>query len=164
MSSNDTDMDDDLVEVIKTMETLIDEAVQVYELDKEKVNVIDDVYNSLKVITNFLGFSVDLYPELLNLPPGSRAVLTPSLDIVIIKPNFKSETKRLDQFSLEEITNILRYGTPALISMARADRIYKNRRVSFLKSATAKLKQLPHTNVDDNDMDDKSRHIERVES
>ena len=111
MSSNDTDIDDDLVEVIKTMETLIDEAVQVYELDKEKVNVIDDVYNSLKVITSFLGFSVDLYPELLNLPPGSRAVLTPSLDIVIIKPNFKSETKRLDQFSLEEITNILRYGT-----------------------------------------------------
>ena len=164
MSSNDTDIDDDLVEVIKTMETLIDEAVQVYELDKEKVNVIDDVYNSLKVITSFLGFSVDLYPELLNLPPGSRAVLTPSLDIVIIKPNFKSETKRLDQFSLEEITNILRYGTPALISMARADRIYKSRRVSFLKSATAKLNQLPHTNSDDNGMADKSRRMERVES
>ena len=164
MSSNDTDIDDDLVEVIKTMETLIDEAVQVYELDKEKVNVIDDVCNSLKVITSFLGFSVDLYPELLNLQPGSRAVLTPSLDIVIIKPNFKSETKRLDQFSLEEITNVLRYGTPALISMARADRIYKNRSVSFLKSATAKLNQLPRTNADDNDMADKSRRIERVES
>ena len=164
MSSSDTDMDDDLVEVIKTMETLIDEAVQVYELDKEKINVIDELYSSLKVITRFLGFSVDLYPELLNLPPGSRAVLTQSLDVVIIKPNFKSETKSLDQFSLDEVTNILRYGSPALISMARADRIYKNRRISFLKSATAKLKKLSHTNVDENDMANNSRRIERVES
>ena len=164
MSSSDADIDDDLVEVIKTMETLIDEAVQVYELDKEKVNVIDELYNSLKVITSFLGFSVDLYPELLNLPPGSRAVLTPSLDVVIIKPNFKSETKSLDQFSLEEVTNILRYGSPALISMAKADRMYKNRRISFLKSATAKLKKLSHTNVDENDMANNSRRIERVES
>lgn len=67
MSSDDTDIDGDLAEVIKTLETLIDEAVQVYELDKEKVNVIDELYKSLKVITSFLGFSVDLYPELLNL-------------------------------------------------------------------------------------------------
>lgn len=164
MSSSDTDMDEELAEVIKTLETLIDEAVQVYELDKEKVNVIDEVCNSLKVITNFLGFSVDLYPELLNLPPGSRAVLTPSLDIVLIKPNFKTETRRLDQFSLEEVTNILRYGTPALISMASADRIYKNRRISFLKSAAAKLKQVSHANVDENVMTDNSRRMERVES
>ena len=164
MSSDDTDIDGDLAEVIKTLETLIDEAVQVYELDKEKVNVIDELYNSLKVITSFLGFSVDLYPELLNLPPGSRAVLTPSLDIVLIKPNFKSETKRLDQFSLEEVTNIIRYGTPALISMASADRTYKNRRISFLKSAAAKLKQVSHANVDENAMTDNSRRMERVES
>jgi len=93
MSSNDTDIENDLAEVINTMEILIDEAVQVYELDKEKVNVIEELYDSLKVITSFLGFSVDLYPELLNLPPGSKAILTPSLDVVMIKPNFKSETK-----------------------------------------------------------------------
>ena len=164
MSADDTDIDGDLAEVIKTLENLIDEAVQVYELDKEKINVIDELYNSLKVITNFLGFSVDLYPELLNLPPGSRAVLTPSLDIVLIRPNFKSETKRLDQFSLEEVTNIIRYGTPALISMASADRTYKNRRIAFLKSAAAKLKQVSHTNVDDNVVTENSRRIERVES
>lgn len=48
MSSDDTDIDGDLAEVIKTLETLIDEAVQVYELDKEKVNVIDELYKSLK--------------------------------------------------------------------------------------------------------------------
>lgn len=164
MASNNKEAEESLAEVIKTMESLIDEAVQVYEIDKEKVNVVDEVYNSLKVITNFLSFSIDLHPELLNLPPGSRAVLTPSLDVVIIKPNFKSETKRLDQFTLEEVANILRYSTPALISMAKADRIFKNRKIAFLKSATTRLKRLPHTNVEDNVITDTSRHVERVES
>ena len=162
MSSEDTDIETDLVEVINTMEILIDEAVQVYELDKEKVNVIEELYDSLKVITSFLGFSVDLYPELLNLPPGSKAILTPSLDVVMIKPNFKSETKRLDQFSLEEVTNILKYGSPALINMARADRTYKNRKILFLKNATAKLKKLSHTNGDDKNMANDLRRVERI--
>jgi len=164
MASNGAGLDEGLAEAVKAMETLIDEAVQVYELDKEKLNVVDDVYNSLKLITSFLGFSVDLHPDLLNLPQGSRAILTPSLDVVIIKPNYKSETKRLDQYSLEEVADILRYSTPTLISMARADRIYKNRKIAFLKSATTKLKKLPHTNVEDNVLTDTSRHIERVES
>lgn len=162
MSSNDTGIENDLAEVINTMEILIDEAVQVYELDKEKVNVIEELYDSLKVITSFLGFSVDLYPELLNLPPGSKAILTPSLDVVMIKPNFKSETKRLDQFSLEEVTNILKYGSPALINMARADRTYKNRKILFLKSATAKLKKLSHTSGDDKSMANDLRRVERI--
>jgi len=162
MSSNDTDIENDLAEVINTMEILIDEAVQAYELDKEKINVIEELYDSLKVITSFLGFSVDLYPELLNLPPGSKAVLTPSLDVVMIKPNFKSETKRLDQFSLEEVTNILKYGSPALINMARADRTYKNRKILFLKGATAKLKKLSHTNADDKNMANDLRRVERI--
>ena len=83
----------DLAAAVKAMEELVDEAVQVYEIDKEKTNVIDDLYNSLKVITSYLGFSIDLHPSILNLPEHTRAMLTPSLDILIIKPNFKSEQK-----------------------------------------------------------------------
>jgi hypothetical protein len=107
MSSDSNVQDDSLAEAIKSMEDLVNEAIQVYEIDKEKTNIIDDLYNSLKIITSFLGFSVDLHPGLLNLTPESRAILTPSLDVLIIKPNFKCEQKRFDQLTLEETTNIL---------------------------------------------------------
>ena len=94
MASVGNTKEDNLAAAVKAMEELVEEAVQVYELDKEESIVIDDLYNSLKIITSFLGFSVDLHPSLLDLPESTRAVLTPSLDILIVKPNFKSETKR----------------------------------------------------------------------
>ena len=144
-----TDKPDGLADALKYMETLVDEAVQIYELDQEKTNVIDELYNSLKIITNFLGFSVDVHPALLNLSSDTRVVLTPSLDILIIKPNYKSEQKRLDEFSLEEISNIIRYSVPTLTSVAKSDRAITNKKIAFLRNASKTLKQLRNANIEE---------------
>jgi hypothetical protein len=162
MSSDSNVQDDSLAEAIKSMEDLVNEAIQVYELDKEKTNITDDLYNSLKIITSFLGFSVDLHPSLLNLPPETRALLTPTLDIFITKPNFKCEQKRFDQLTLEETTNILRFAIPTIISMARSDRMYKNKKIIFLRAATKKLQRLPSSNIE-NIVTDTSMPIGNVE-
>ena len=164
MSKDDKVNEDNLAAAVKAMEDLVDEAVQVYELDKEKTNVIDDLYNSLKIITTYLSFSVDLHPELLGLPENTRVLLTPSLDILIIKPNFKSEQKRFDQLTLDETSNVLRYAIPAVISMARADRTIKNKKISFLREGSKKLKRLPSSSTEDMILTDSSVHMEKVES
>jgi len=161
MTADPSQSDDNLAAAVKAMEDLVDEAVQVYELDKEKVNVTDDLYNSLKILTGYLGFTVDLPNELLNLPPQSRAILVPSLDIIVIKPNYKSEQKRLDQFTLDEISNVLRYSIPMIINMARTDRMIKSKKIAFLKEGTKKLKRLPGTSVDDTMVTDSMR-MEKV--
>ncbi|MGI0010304.1 MAG: hypothetical protein ACREAE_02765, partial [Nitrosopumilaceae archaeon] len=87
---------------LKYLDALVDEALQVYELDNEKTNIVDELYHSLKVITGFLGFSIDLSPDLLNLSANTRAILTASLDILIIQPNGKSEQKKLNEFPFEK--------------------------------------------------------------
>jgi len=162
MAAEDNVSDDRLASAVKAMEDLVEEAVQLYELDKEKVNVIDDLYNSLKVITTYLSFSVDLHPKLLNLPEDHRIVLTPSLDLLIIRPNFKSETKRFDQLSLDETSNVLKYAIPAIISMTRTDREIKNKKVSFLREGAKKLKRLPASSPDDLIINDSSVHVENL--
>ncbi len=163
MASEDKVSDDNLAAAVKAMEDLVDEAVQVYELDKEKVNVIDDLYNSLKIITTYLSFSVDLHPQLLSLPENVRVVLSPNLDLIIIRPNYKSETKRFDQLTLDETSNVLKYAIPAIMSMARADREIKNKKVSFLREGAKKLKRLPSSSSDDMIVTDTSVHVEKVE-
>lgn len=164
MASEEKASDETLAAAVKAMEDLVDEAVQVYELDKEKVNVIDDLYNSLKVITTYLSFSVDLQPQLLSLAESFRLILTPSLDIVIIKPDFKSETRRFDQLSLDETANVLKFAIPAIISMVRADREAKNKKVSFLREGAKKLKRLPTSSQDDFVVTDASIQVENVGS
>ena len=161
MVPEDNVSDDNLASAVKAMEELVDEAVQVYELEKEKSNVTDDLYNSLKIITAYLGFSIDLDPKTLNLPENSRATLTPVLDIIIIKPDYKSEQKRFDQLTLEEASGVLQYAIPRVISLARSDRISKSRKISFLRESTKALKRLPGTNAEEMLVGNESLHLER---
>ncbi len=162
MTSDPSQTDDNLAAAVKAMEDLVDEAVQVYELDKEKVNVTDDLYNSLKILTGYLGFTVDLPPELLDLPPKTRAILAPSLDVLIIRTTNKSEQKRLDQCTLDEISNVLRFAIPMVINMAKTDRELKSKKIAYLREGTKKLKRLPGTSVDDSMVTDNVR-MEKVQ-
>lgn len=164
MSSQGKVSDENLASAVKAMEDLVDEAVQVYELDKERINAIDDLYNSLKIITSFLSFSVDLHPQLLNLPENTRCMLTPNLEIQIIRPNFKSEVRRFDQLTLDETANVLRFAIPTIISMARADREIKSKKIGFLVESARKLKRLPSSSQDDVVVTDTEARAERVET
>ncbi|MGB6463972.1 MAG: hypothetical protein WBF38_07095 [Nitrosotalea sp.] len=156
--------DDTLASAVKAMEELVDEAIQVYELEKEKTNVTDDLYNSLKVITSYLGFSIDLDPHILNLPENSRAMLTPVLDIIITKPDYKSEQKRFDQLSLDEASGVLQFAIPRVIGLARSHRISKGKKLSFLRESTKALKRLPGSNAEEMIVGNESIHLEKVGS
>lgn len=160
MSVPDSTNPDELASAVKAMDDLVEEAIQIFELDKEKTNVTDELYNSLKIITNYLGFSIDVNPQLLNLPQDTRIILMPSLDLLIIKSNFKSEQKRLDQLNLDETSNILKFVIPNIINMARSDRILKNQKVAFVREATKRLKRLPGTSAEDMVTTDTSLQVE----
>jgi len=162
MSASDSTNPDDLASAVKAMDDLVEEAIQIYELDKEKTNITDELYNSLKVITNYLGFSIDVNPQLVNLPQDTRLILMPSLDLLIIKPNFKSEQKRLDQLNLDEISNILKFVIPNIINMARSDRLLKSQKVSFVREATKRLKRLPGSNVEDMVVTDTALQVDGI--
>ena len=162
MSVSDNTNPDDLASAVKAMDDLVEEAIQIYELDKEKTNITDELYNSLKVITNYLGFSIDVNPQLVNLPQDTRLILMPSLDLLIIKPNFKSEQKRLDQLNLDEISNILKFVIPNIINMARSDRLLKSQKVSFVREATKRLKRLPGSNVEDMVVTDTALQVDGI--
>jgi hypothetical protein len=162
MSVPDNTDQDGLVSSIKAIDELVEEAIQIYELDNEKTNLTDELYNSLRTITNYLGFSMDVEPRLLNLSQDTRIILMPSLDLLIIKSNFKSEQKRLDQLSLDETSNILKSVIPNLINMARADRILKNQKITFVREAAHRLKRLPSSSTDDMIVNDASLHVEGV--
>ena len=162
MSAPDSTNSDELASAAKALDDLVEEAIQIYELDKEKTNITDELYNSLRTITSYLGFSIDVDPALLNLPQYTRIILMPSLDLLIIKSNFKSEQKRLDQLSLDEISNILKSVIPNLINMARSDRILKNQKIAFVREATKRLKRLPGSSTEDMIVNNASLHVEGV--
>ena len=162
MLMQDNTNSEELASAAKSIDDLVEETIQIYELDKEKTNITDELYNSLRTITSYLGFSIDVDPMLLNSSQDTRIILMPSLDLLIIKPNFKSEQKRLDQLSLDEISNILKLIIPNIVNMARSDRILKNQKISFVREVTSRLKRLPGSNTEDMIINNTSIHLEGV--
>ncbi|MCZ6581854.1 MAG: hypothetical protein O6761_01620 [Thaumarchaeota archaeon] len=132
----------DINSTLKNIQTLMNESIQVFELDKEKDNVIDDLYNSLKILSSHLGFSVEINPELLNMPPDTIILLTPMLDLMIKNSNNKFEQKRIDEFSLDEITNIIDYVFTKLTELALADKESMNKKITYLSESVKKLREL----------------------
>ena len=133
-------------EVLKSTDMLVDESVQIYELESEKGNVIDELYNSLKIITEFLGFSVELPPKVFNEEESTKITLTPSLDIVIKKSNGKVIQKRLDEFSTKKIAEILKNAIMPIIELCKNEKIIQNKNITFLKAITKKIEKIQQIN------------------
>ncbi len=124
------------------LNTLIEESMQIYELEDQKTNIIDDLHNALKVITEFLSFSVNIHPGIFNLPSDSSIVLLPNLDLIIKLSNSKTETKKFTDYPPETITHIIEYVTPQLIGLIQTQKTYLTEKITFLRTATKQLNTL----------------------
>jgi hypothetical protein len=140
-------------EVLKNTDMLVDESVQIYELESEKGNVIDELYNSLKIITEFLGFSVELPSKTFNEEEDTKITLTPSLDIIIKKANGKVEQRRLDEFSTKKIAIILKNSIMPIIELCKTEKIVQNKNITFLKAVTKKIEKIQKINSESNKLE-----------
>jgi len=120
-AAEDTPQSSELAEqskqTMKRLESLISESLQLYELDNQKANTADELVNSLRVITDYLGFSVNVLPGIFDLPADSTVIILPSLDIIVRKSNGKTEKRRLDQLEPEKLTPLLEYIVPLFLNL-----------------------------------------------
>jgi len=136
------DPNDVNAKTLAQLNTLMEESLQIYELEDQKTNVIDDLHNALQVISQFLGFSTNIHPEIFNLPPDAIVTLLPNLKIIIKLTNGKTETKQFTDYAPEIITKIVEYVTPQLLELIKAQKSYLTEKITFLRTATKQLSTL----------------------
>jgi len=135
-------MEEQSKQTMKRLESLISESLQLYELDNQKANTADELVNSLRVITEYLGFSVNVLPGIFDLPADSTVIILPNLDIIVRKSNGKTEKRRLDQVEPEKLTPLLEYIVPLFLNMIQKEKTIMTEKITFLREATTKLKQM----------------------
>jgi len=136
------DPNDVNAKTLAQLNSLMEESLQIYELEDQKTNVIDDLHNALQVISQFLGFSTNIHPEIFNLPPDTTVTLLPNLKIVIKLSNGKTETKHFTDYAPETITKIIEYVTPQLLKLIQSQKSYLTEKITFLRTATKQLSTL----------------------
>lgn len=136
------DPNDANAKTLTQLNTLMEESLQIYELEDQKTNVIDDLHNALQVITQFLGFSTNVSPEIFNLPTDSTVTMLPNLKLIIKLENGKTETKKFTDYPPEVITEIVEHVTPQLLELIQAQKSYLTEKITFLRTATKQLSTL----------------------
>jgi len=136
--------DNPTVDILKQVHLLIDESMQVYELENEKTNAINDLFASLKVVTQYLGFSVSIHPGLFGLKSDSQVIMTPSLELIFLHADGKSEIKKLDTYEPEIIVQCLDYIIPQLVEMVRREKVSLTQKMEYLRSVSQRIQQV-HT-------------------
>ena len=121
------------------LNTLMEESLQIYELEDQKTNVIDDLHNALQVITAFLGFSTNVNPIIFNLPSDATITMLPNLKLIIKLVNGKTETKKFSDYAPEVITQIVEHVTPQLLKLIKVQKSYLTEKITFLRTATKQL-------------------------
>ncbi len=132
----------EVVNTSKMIDGLIDGSLQLFELENQKAVTTDELFNSLKIITQFLGFTVHVDPRVFNLSSDTPVTLLPQLDLVFRKANGKTEIKRFDTFSPEILTELLENIIPQIVDMITKEREAISKKIIFLRSTTKQLKQL----------------------
>jgi len=79
-----------------------------------------------------------------------------------ISTNYKFETKRLDELTLDQITNVLRYVMVPIVNAARSEKQSINKKLALLRESSKKLKRLPTANQDNVIINDSVR-LEKVD-
>ncbi|MFY9300819.1 MAG: hypothetical protein WAO91_06490 [Candidatus Nitrosotenuis sp.] len=129
------------------LNNLINETLQIYELEDQKLTIIDDLNNSLQIITEFLGFSVGISPEIFDLPQDVNITMLPNLDLIIRMPSGKTETKKFSECSPEVISKIIEYAIPQLLDAIKSQKETLLDKITFLRAITKQL--LPLNNIKD---------------
>jgi hypothetical protein len=141
-ATEQVDPNDHNAKTLTQLNTLMEESLQIYELEDQKTNVIDDLHNALQVITQFLGFSTNIDPVIFNLPPDATVTLLPNLKLVIKLVNGKTETKKFTDYAPETITEIVEHVTPQLLELIKTQKTYLTEKITFLRTATKQLSTL----------------------
>lgn len=136
------DPNDVNAKTLTQLNTLMEESLQIYELEDQKVTVIGDLHNALKVITSFLSFSTPVHPGIFNLPSDSTVTMLPDLKLIIKLANGKTETKKFTDYTPEIITKIVEYVTPQLLELIKTQKSYLAEKITFLRTATKQLSTL----------------------
>ena len=124
------------------LNTLMEESLQIYELEDQKTNVIDELHNAFQVITAFLGFSTNVHPRIFNLPSDATITMLPNLKLIIKLANGKTETKKFSDYAPEVISQIVEHVTPQLLELIKVQKSYLTEKITFLRAATKQLNTL----------------------
>ena len=130
-------------EMLKSLDSLLDETLQVLELNNEEGNVMGEICETTKMMLSQLKTSITISPELLGLSDDvKRAILGHDGRITIMRTDKEVEYRQLTDFRPNKLMGILNDIFPKLKNATEDYRKIIEERLMVYRVANNKMKKI----------------------
>src|SRR3989338_326878 len=130
-------------EMLKSLDSLLDETLQVLELNNEEGNVMGEICETTKMMLSQLKTSITISPELLGISDDvKRAILGHDGRITIMRTDNEVEYKQLTDFRPNKLMGILNDIFPKLKNVTEDYRKIIEERLTVYRVANNKMKKI----------------------
>ena len=130
-------------EMLKSLDSLLDETLQVLELNNEEGNVMGEICETTKMMLSQLKTSITISPELLGISDDvKRAILGHDGRITIMRTDKEVEYKQLTDFRPNKLMGILNDIFPKLKNATEDYRKIIEERLTVYRVANNKMKKI----------------------
>lgn len=130
-------------EMLKSLDSLLDETLQVLELNNEEGNVMGEICETTRMMLSQLKTSITISPELLGLNDDvKRAILGHDGRITIMRTDKEVEYRQLTDFRPNKLMGILNDIFPKLNNATEDYRKIIEERLMVYRVANNKMKKI----------------------
>ena len=130
-------------EMLKSLDSLLNETLQVLELNNEEGNVMGEICETTKMMLSQLKTSITISPELLGISDDvKRAILGHDGRITIMRTDKEVEYKQLTDFRPNKLMGILNDIFPKLKNATEDYRKIIEERLTVYRVANNKMKKI----------------------
>jgi hypothetical protein len=154
---NDGDLKEKTGPLLATIDSLIDQTLQIFELTSKESDIIDSIGSSISILLTTLKLSLTLPPNIFqnDFPAIKSAVLNSNAEIIIMQANGNIITKKFNELDSSQVVNVIKEIVPKLSQSAEAKKVEVTEKITMLRKVAKQFQRvntLPNqTNKEEDD-------------
>lgn len=154
---NDGDLKEKTGPLLNTIDSLIDQTLQIFELTSKESDIIDSIGSSISILLTTLKLSLTL-PQVIfqnDFPAIKSAVLNSNAEIIIMQANGNIVTKKFNELDSSQVVHVIKEIVPKLSQSAEAKKVEVTEKITMLRKVAKQFQRvnnLPNqSNKEEND-------------
>jgi len=141
---NDGDFKEKTGPLLATIDSLIDQTLQIFELTSKESDIIESIGSSISILLTMLKLSLSLPQNIFqnDFPAIKTAVLNSNAEIIIMQANGNIITKKFNELDSSQVVNVIKEIVPKLAQSAEAKKIEVTEKITMLRKVAKQFQRV----------------------
>lgn len=141
---NDGDFKEKSGPLLATIDSLIDQTLQIFELTSKESDIIESIGSSISILLTTLKLSLSLSQNIFqnDFPAIKSAVLNSNAEIIIMQANGNIITKKFNELDSSQVVNVIKEVVPKLSQSAEARKVEVTEKITMLRKVAKQFQRV----------------------